>query len=486
MDLEKKTKRDNQIESIRQMMGWAYRDLLWFSEAEAHRANQQRDALLEMLSGWVTLSCRGTKPHIGPLSPGCVICGAGGWGCNFINALCTRSCFYCPQDRLIRKEVESQTDGLVFRNPSEHIGFIKTFQIRGVGFSGGEPLLVLDRLLAHIKAIRQELGNSVYLWIYTNGDRLTQAALRGLQQAGLDEVRFDLSARKYDLAAVRRAREFLPTVTVEIPAIPEDIDLVKGLLGEMAAAGVNFLNLHQLMASQHNYRALRRRLYHFLHQGNVPVFESEICALNLLLYAKENQINLPINYCSENYKGLFQGRDVRTRRARAFLKGFEEITEAGYLRSFRVWDSRDRIASMVRRLEEAQCPPAYWQREGQGKAIAVHSDLLPFVEWASADVALQYFNPEVKLVEPEQGFVEGNIAPNHKKVYEEREWSRMAIESWRKLYLEKIEPQEVFTSLFQNYLIEGKDDIARLQKEIRELKKLADWEELSGGLAEIF
>jgi len=198
----------------------------------------------------------------------------------------------------MKSERESETDGLVFKNPVEHLAFIKTFQIRGVGFSGGEPLLALDRLLAHIKAIRQEFGNSVYLWIYTNGDRVNRGSLEMLQKAGLDEVRFDISARKYDLAPVHLAKEYIATVTVEIPAIPEDFDLVKGLLGKMETAGVNFLNLHQLTATEYNYKAFRRRNYHLLHQPNIPVFETEICALRLLLFARENQISLPINYCS--------------------------------------------------------------------------------------------------------------------------------------------------------------------------------------------
>lgn len=161
-----------QIESTRSRLGWAYPDLLWFSEEEAKEANRQRDELLQALSGWITYSSQGSKPHSGPLSPGCLICGQGGWGCNFINGLCTRHCFFCPQDRSVKEERESNTDGIPFKTPAEHIRFMEIFQIRGVGFSGGEPLLVLDKLLAHIRAIRERFGSSIYLWMYTNGDLL--------------------------------------------------------------------------------------------------------------------------------------------------------------------------------------------------------------------------------------------------------------------------------------------------------------------------
>jgi len=51
------------------------------------------------------------------------------------------------------------------------------------------------------------------------------------------------------------------TVAVEIPAIPEDYETVRKLLPDMQKIGVRHLNLHQLYASEHNYRELARRGY---------------------------------------------------------------------------------------------------------------------------------------------------------------------------------------------------------------------------------
>jgi pyruvate formate-lyase activating enzyme-like uncharacterized protein len=415
-----------------------------------------------------------------------LICGGGGWGCNYINHLCTRNCFYCLQDRSIKEECESRTDRIVFKDPAKYILFLKAFQIQGVGFSGGEPLLVLDRLLAHIAAIRQEFGDSLYLWMYTNGDLADRSVLKKLREAGLNEIRFDLSARKYDLGPVSLSKEYIPTVTVEIPAIPEDFDLLKDLLGEMESAGVNFLNLHQLMANECNYKALRQRNYHFLHQDQIPVFESELCALKLLMFAREHQVQLPINYCCSAYKNRFQGRDVRKRQSRVILKGFEEITNAGYIRSFRVLDSTDKIKSLVRRLEEAHCPPALWQCDERKTEVTMHSNLLPYVDWSSADVAILYFQPGVDLKKKDDGIMEDNLVPKNSVIYQERGWSQVAIESWRKLYMEKINAKDVFRSFYENYPAAGKDAVAKLQKEGYELKKIAAWEELESGLPDVF
>ena len=386
----------------------------------------------------------------------------------------------------MKVERESYTDWMTFGSPAEHISFLKIFQIRGVGFSGGEPLLVLDKLLSHITAIRQEFGNSLYLWMYTNGDRVDRSALEKLRDAGLDEIRFDLSARGYDLTPVVLSKEYIPTVTVEIPAIPEDFDLLKDMLSEIESAGVSFLNLHQLMANEHNYKALSQRNYHFLHQPLVPVFESELCALRLLVFAREHGVQLPINYCCSAYKNRFQGRDHRTRQGRAVLKGFEEITSAGYIRSFWIRDSRGEIESMARRLEEAPCPARLWQYDERKTEVAIHSDLLPFVDWSSADVTITYLRPGVGLKKPDDGIVEDNLVPKNSVVYDSCGWSRAGIESWRRIYKEGMNRKDVLKSFFQNYPKGGAATFAKLPKEMGEFKNIASWEDLESDLPEIF
>jgi pyruvate formate-lyase activating enzyme-like uncharacterized protein len=478
-------KKENLKQIVRQEVGWLYSDLLWLSEEQAQRTNNQRNELLAQLSGWVTFSYNGSKPHVGPLSPGCLICGNGGWGCNFINICCTRHCFYCAQDRTLKKERESETDGIVFNDPAEHILFLKTFKIKGVGFIGGEPLLVLDRLLAHISAIRRELGDSIYIWMYTNGDLVNREVLQKLRAAGLDEIRFNLSARSYNLDPVILAKEFIPAVTVEMPAIPEDFDLLKNLLEKMEAIGVNFLNLHQIIATKHNYKALLKRRYHFLHQPNIPVMESEMCALQLLNYARENRLNLPINYCSAAYRSRFMGLDLRQRQGRVVLKGFEEITNAAYIRSFRVSDAPDKIIRMVRRFEEHNCPPALWQCNGRKTEVAIHSDLLRYVDWSSAEVTLVYSEPGIRLKNQRGGVVEDNLEPMNTELFKATAWSEIATESWRRLYKEGRHPEEVFKFLFQNYPLGGDRAISDLQKEMNDLKQIAAWEEVESGLPEL-
>jgi len=52
----------------------------------------------------------------------------------------------------------------------DYINYLKRYPFEGIGFSGGEPLLVFDKLMEYIKEIRKVFGSAHYVWIYTNGE----------------------------------------------------------------------------------------------------------------------------------------------------------------------------------------------------------------------------------------------------------------------------------------------------------------------------
>ncbi len=480
-----KNNKEKNIKLIQQKVGWAYRDNLWFSEEEAQAAHKQRDELLCSLSSWVHYSAKGSKLYTGSRSPGCEICENGYWGCNFINGLCTQNCFFCPQDRSLKDERISQTGDYEFKNPMDHIHFLKTFGIKGVGFSGGEPLLVLDNLLSHITAIRKEFGNSMYQWLYTNGDLVDNSVLKRLRDAGLNEIRFDLTARNYDVSPVLLAKKYLPVVTVEIPAVPEEFESIKNLLVEWESIGLDFLNIHQLYATAYNYKSFRQRNYHILHQPDAPVFESEICALKLLRFSHERKLSIPINYCCNAFKARFQPRGQRIREGKIFLKGYEEITNPGYIRSIWIHNSIDKLEHFIRKLENNCCDRTLWHLKKEEPAIAIHSDLLPYVDWSTSTATLQYLRPN--LIHKEQKeIVKNNLAPMHKTVFVSGNWHRITFEAWRDIYIEKKDKKEVFKKLFVSFAKIIKGESSLMMKEIEKLINTSTYEEIEHGLPEVY
>jgi hypothetical protein len=222
----------------------------------------------------------------------------------------------------------------------------------------------------------------MYVWLYTNGDLLDEARLAQLRDAGLDEIRFNIRARNYNLRPVRLARPYIPTVTVEIPAIPEDYPRVTRCLPELAAIGVDHLNLHQLVANVHNHRRLGRRPYTFLPPAafrEAPVAESELVALRLIRFALDEQINLPIHYCGHAFKARYQTLANRRRAGPLAARPFEWLTPAGYIGRLEL-----PAAEPLRSRLLAGAPAGPWRHDPEADTLALHPSLLPLLPEGAA------------------------------------------------------------------------------------------------------
>jgi pyruvate formate-lyase activating enzyme-like uncharacterized protein len=264
------------------------------------------------------------------LSPGCRICVEGRWSCLFINNLCNASCFYCPSSQ---NELSTPaTNHLTFDDPGFYAGYLARFGFSGASISGGEPFLSLERSIDYIRAIREVNGPRFHIWMYTNGLLATPANLRRLAAAGLDELRFDLTAVGYDVEKAAMACGLIETVTVEVPAIEGEAARLEKMAVELAAAGVGHLNLHQLRCTPHSVAKMIERGISFIHAPFVLSAWSEVVALETMARLLEAGTDLPVHFCSFLYKYHAQNAAARRRSAAALPGAGHEVTEAGYVR----------------------------------------------------------------------------------------------------------------------------------------------------------
>jgi len=525
------TKKQN-IELVRQAVGWAYSQLNWLTDEEATQAMEDREQLLSALSGKVEESFGQNKLHQGALSPGCVNCGSGTWSCLFINSLCTADCFFCPQDRRMTEERPPATlSDIVFHSPEDYADFVRKVGFKGVSFSGGESLLAYETLISFIREIRRKLGNDIYLWAYSNGDLVDKDKLQGLKQAGLDEIRFNIAGRGYALRSVELALDYIDTVTVEIPAIPEDFEVVKDAIGAMERIGVHHLNLHQLLASPYNYSALAHRNYTFLHQlvGDayspcanwVPVLDSEMTALRLILYAVDNGISLHINYCCQAYKSRLQGRGHRMTAAALAQNAFDVATDSGYLRRLTIQGTPATLERLGGVFAATGLPGSLWALNEDRSDLSIHPSLLEHVNVDDCNFTLSYFLPYLRDVNyslppqnprtnsglvttsyfktglcddtsPEETTQE--LVLNPRRTLLMAKWptaeygglSPVTIRGFQKLFIEKMSQREVLRWFSENYDITTKESIQDMARDKAVLLDLAAWERVPSGLPDIY
>lgn len=332
-----------------------------------------------------------TKPYYNRISKGCLLCGQGRWSCLFITSKCNGKCFYCPAKQT--EDSVPSTQSLNFESPVDYAGYINLFGFKGVSFSGGEPLLYFDRTLSYLKAVRKFSDPGIYTWIYTNGLLGTKQIFRKLATAGLNEVRFDIGATGYRLDKIGETKGTIPNITIEIPAIPEETEKLKKLIPEMIKAGVTNLNLHQLRLTSHNAPHLLRRNYTYYPSERPVVVESELAALEILVFAKKQGLDIGVNYCSFDYKNRFQKAGFRKQLAGAVVEDLSSITENGYIRNH-----QDNLISYSR-IAIRHEPPA-----GNTEAIEVESGNKKYY------ITMPVSMPETIICESEKDVVEQLVA----------------------------------------------------------------------------
>ncbi len=426
MDLDVRY-RSERIAAARQEHGERYAVLKFPDAALAAAALARREELLAELAAQTASGFSGTKLDCRGLSPGCRLCGEGSWSCLFINGRCNGRCFYCPTPQASTEQ--PATNSLRFPQSADYVDYVGKFGFRGVSISGGEPLLTLEKTLQFIAAVKKRHGG-VHLWLYTNGTLVTRERLQRLRDAGLDEIRFDIGATRYHLKKAALAVGIIPTVTVEIPAVPEELALLKARAAEMADAGIGYLNLHQMRLTPHNFPELAARGYTFVHGERVTVLDSELAALELLRHTLEQRITLPVNYCSFVYKNRFQRLAGRRRYAPFVRRPQEDLTENGYLRALALTGSPETLRRQANVFARGGAAPESWALSPAADRLAFTTELWPKVDFTGLRLQLRYVEatllPAVTYRNP---FVEVPLN-KHRKVVIERQsaGSEMSLE----------------------------------------------------------
>ncbi len=307
-----------------------YSNIKWITASDAIELQEKRDLILHSLKE--NQLFKNTKVYHQQISKGCQLCGLGLWSCLFITGKCNASCFYCPTSQLIDEVPSSQ--GLLFPTANAYAEYVNHFKFKGVGFSGGEPFLAIDRVFQYLKKLRKVCDPDLYIWMYTNGILADTRTFKKLASLKLNEIRFDIGASNYSLEKVKLAKGIIPNITIEIPIVPEETEKIKALLPEMIKAGVSNLNLHQLRLTPYNAEKLLKRGYTFLPAERPIVLESELAALEIIRYTKENNIKIGINYCSFFFKNRFQKAGFRNQIANSLAGDDEFITQNGYIRTY--------------------------------------------------------------------------------------------------------------------------------------------------------
>ncbi len=264
-------------------------------------------------------------------SPGCRACRLGKWLCIFLSNACNAACTDCPAPKNMPCPRSA-----VGNNLEDVLEGIKDHGFEGISFSGGEALIEFDCLLEWISSIRSSYPN-IYIWLYTNGLLATKQRIQTLVHAGLDEVRFNLSATRYQndqvLANLESACSLAQVVAVEVPAIPSDETILLSIMPFLEELGVRYLNLHEFIPYHSSVDALQ-----FFLDDRQKVLRQPLNYSFLLSLADKSEkllstSDMVVNICSHESKR----HQMSMRRMHMSLKEadhtVEQVTKEGYIDS---------------------------------------------------------------------------------------------------------------------------------------------------------
>jgi pyruvate formate-lyase activating enzyme-like uncharacterized protein len=313
---------------------------------------------------------------------GCQYCIKGEKLVLFITGVCGENCFYCPVSENRKENDVIYANERKINSIEEAIDEAHLCGSKGVGITGGNPLLKIERTCEYLRALKKEFKDSnFHAHLYTTPTFLDENKLKMLKEAGLDEIRLhptkffnkygkkDFDSDEFKnymddfLNKLKLCMDYIKDVGVEIPSIPNYEEEIIYLAEELNEIGVKFLNINELEYSETNYVILKQKGFTEKNDFSSEILGSEETAQKVIKYFREknenesNKFKLIIHYCPSALKDGIQMKNRLINRAKNIAKDYDIITDEGLiLRGIISFKDLDDIDEVIDILEYNEIP----------------------------------------------------------------------------------------------------------------------------------
>ncbi len=172
----------------------------------------------------------------------------------------------------------------------------------GIAYVYLEPFMEIE-IYEHMIQLFHEAG--IYQHMYTNGIRATEASLKMLADAGLNELRFNLGASNCSdqvIEKIRMAKQYIPMVGIETPMTRAFFDGFMKKKEAIMATGLDFINCAELHLNANNLGNYLGENMYQCRQGYLSPICSREMTLTIMAMADEEQWPFVIHDCSNDTK----------------------------------------------------------------------------------------------------------------------------------------------------------------------------------------
>jgi len=267
----------------------------------------------------------------GNLPKGCQYCVRGEKLVLFVTGLCPRNCYFCPlSDKKLGKDVIFANE-LKVDSVKDLVQEAKNMNAKGMGITGGDPLVKLDRTIEYIKEMKKEFGKHFHIHLYTSLNLVNEETLKKLFDAGLDEIRFhlDFDDKKF-WKNLELAKKFSWDTGVEVPLIPSKEKESKEMV-DFVQDKVDFLNLNELEVADNAASKLIEMGFEVKDDLSYAVAGSLELGIKLLAYVEDKKYDLPVHLCTAKLKDSVQLANRIKREAEVVKHKFDLVDKEGML-----------------------------------------------------------------------------------------------------------------------------------------------------------
>ncbi|HEC82666.1 MAG TPA: radical SAM protein, partial [Thermoplasmatales archaeon] len=258
-------------------------------------------------------------------------------------------CFYCPLSEKKRGKDVIYANEMIVKNYEDVINEAELIEAEGTGITGGDPLIVVERVENIIKILKDHFGEDHHIHLYTS--TLDYSKINRAEESGLDEIRFHPLVEIWNKIERTDFRKLIDRVNIdkgiEIPLIPHLKNETLHLLKNVDRYGIDFINLNELEFSITNLNSLDSFGYVAKNDISSAVKGSEEMAYEI----KNIDLNTPVHYCSSSFKDAIQLRKRIERRAKNTAKIYELITEDGTLLKGIIIAGREKLKEIKEEFE---------------------------------------------------------------------------------------------------------------------------------------
>ena len=256
------------------------------------------------------------------LSNGCESCVSGRNYFVYVTKKCNLKCAHCPQCRFdcctyngngpVENKIEEKrisTGNEILVDNIDMFPLLisgKKDDIKGIGYTGGEPFLVINKVL-YLLDIVNKINSNIYQWIYSNGVYITEDKLRQLNDNNIKEIRLDWAAHNYNLSffkIIELSKKYIDNVIIEIPMLYDNLidNIFIPNIQKLKNMGINQINCIELLLNDYNKSRLNFNDNELVHCDDDIVFpyNSRFMTYKIMKYIEDNSIEMIVNDCNHN------------------------------------------------------------------------------------------------------------------------------------------------------------------------------------------